>query len=320
MEAIIAPNPPKVKVTGDNSADIEIRPLFPGYGMTVGNALRRVLLSSLEGYAITAVKIKDVEHEFSAIEGVLEDVVEIILNLKKVRFKVHNADEPVKLMLKKDGEGKITAAEFEKNSAVEVMNPDAYIATVTDKKKAFEMEIEVATGKGYVATEQREDVEREIGNIQIDAMFSPVKRVSYDVSDIRVGKQTDYNMVVFHIETDGSMSPEEAFSQAANILVQQFKAITSVEEEEEPMTEEVATGDSEPAVETEAAAPQDVNLKLPVDQLGLSTRTSNALLEAEIKTLGQLAKTTDEERENVDGLGQKGITEIKETLVTLGLA
>lgn len=310
MESITTPSAPTVKEIAENTAEVEIRNCFPGYGVTLGNALRRVMLSSLQGSAITSVKIKDVEHEFSSIEGVLEDVVEIILNLKKIRFHLHS-DEPVVLTLVKKKEGKITAADFEKSSDVEIMNPDAYIATLTSSFD-FEMEVEIEKGLGYVATEQREQVQKEIGKIHIDAIFTPVKKVSYDVSDMRVGKRTDYNKINFTIETDGSIEPKEAFLQAAAILTEQYRSLAGIEEAE--LHEEQEEGK-----EKEEEQKLEIDLKKPVDQLSLSTRTSNALLENDIKTLGKLAKLTEEELNELDGLGQKGISEILETLQGLGL-
>ncbi len=309
MEAITKPSAPSVKDMGDNTSEIEIRQCFPGYGVTLGNALRRVLLSSLEGNAITSVKIKDVEHEFSNMEGILEDVVEIILNLKKVRFQLHS-EGPATLVMKKKKEGKVTAADFEKNSDAEIMNADAYIATMT-KNFDFEMEITVEKGLGYVATEQRENVEKEIGKIHIDAIFTPVQKVSYLVSDMRVGKRTDFNKITFTIQTDGSIEPKDAFLKASEILVGQYQALAGLEEVVEGDTKEGDTAEEMPA--------KEVDLKKPVDQLGFATRTSNALLENDIKTLGKLAKLTEEELGELDGLGQKGVTEIQETLAELGL-
>lgn len=320
MESIIIPNPPKITEEGENAAKIEIKPCYPGYGATLGNALRRVLLSSLAGYAITSVKIRDVEHEFSGIEGVLEDVVEIILNLKKIRFQLHT-EGPVTLLLKKAGEGKITAADFEKSSDVEVVTPDAYIATITKKDAEFDMEVEISKGIGYVPTEERTEEQKEIGKIHIDAIFTPIRKVSYSSSNIRVGKQTNYNKIDFVIETDGSITPENAFFQAVDILNEQFQGIAKKEEPIEEILEEKEV-EEEPIDELPLdiiKEPLEEDLKKPVDQIGLSTRTSNALLEANIKTVKQLIKKSEDQILETEGLGNKAVTEINDVLAQIGL-
>jgi DNA-directed RNA polymerase subunit alpha len=228
MQAITNPQEVRVSQTGDNSAKIEVLGCFPGYGATLGNALRRVLLSSLEGAAIHSVKIKGVSHEFSTIEGVMEDVVQIILNLKQVRFRLHT-NENVVVSIKKKGEGAVTAADIKTSSDIEVVNKDLVLATITDKKVELEMEIEVDRGLGYVPVENRERDEKQIGVIVIDAAYSPVKRVNYEVENMRVGKRTDYDKVTLEIITDGSMTPEQAFHKATDILVGQFSALTKTE-------------------------------------------------------------------------------------------
>jgi DNA-directed RNA polymerase subunit alpha len=196
--------------------------------MTIGNTLRRVLLSSLEGASITSVKIKGVDHEFSTISGVLEDVVDIIINLKRVRFKVFK-DEPVTMMLFAKGEGVITAADIKTTADVEVVNPEQHIATITDKKGEIEAEITVEKGIGYVPVEQRQKEKLSIGKIAVDGIFTPIKGVNFAVENIRVGQRTDYNKVLIDIETDGSISPEAALKNASQILIDHFNLINAVQ-------------------------------------------------------------------------------------------
>ncbi|MDD2766669.1 MAG: DNA-directed RNA polymerase subunit alpha [Candidatus Moranbacteria bacterium] len=242
MQIITSPQKPKYTAIGVNHGKIEILGCYPGYGTTVGNALRRVLLSSLEGAAAKSVKIKGVSHEFSTIPGVMEDVVQIILNLKQIRFRLHGT-ETVKISLKTKGEGVVTASQFKTTSDVEVVNGDHIIATITDKKTELDMEIEVENGIGYVPAENREQEDREIGVIAIDSIFTPVKRVNYEIENMRVGKRTDYDKVTIEIITDGSMSPVESFEKSVAILVSQFSSLTGTEgdvpEIKEAVVEEV---------------------------------------------------------------------------------
>ncbi len=221
--------PEKVQTVSkaDNKAVFEIGPVMPGYGATIANPLRRVLLSSLEGSAITSVKIKGVDHEFSSMPGVLEDVIEIILNIKKIRCKLHT-DGPVKLTLEHKGEGVITAADINTTSDVEVINVDQHIATVTDKKVEFSMELDVEKGIGYVPVEQRQKEKLAIGVIAVDAIFSPVKLVNFKIEDVRVGQRIDFNKISMEIETDGSIEPEAALKKASEILVDQFKVVSDI--------------------------------------------------------------------------------------------
>lgn len=228
MQIIASPLKPKYTALGTNHGKFEILGCYPGYGTTVGNALRRVLLSSLDGAAAKSIKIKGVSHEFSTVPGVMEDVVQIILNLKQVRFNLHG-DETVKITLKSKGEGVLTAAQFKTSSDVEVVNPDQIIATITDKKTEFEMEVEVDKGIGYVPVESREHEDYEIDVIAIDSIYTPVKRVNYEIENMRVGKRTDYDKVTLEVVTDGSISPVEAFEKSVTILVSQFSSLTEVE-------------------------------------------------------------------------------------------
>lgn len=225
MQNITAPHQPNYTELGQNHGKLEIGGCYPGYGATLGNALRRVLLSSLSGAAARSVKLKGVSHEFSTIPGVREDVVQIILNMKQVRFRSHS-DEAVTVTVKAKGEGVVTASSIKCPSSIEVVNGDQVIATLTDKKAEFEMEITVDRGLGYIPVEAREEEEREIGEIAIDAIYTPIKRVNYEVENMRVGKRTDYDKITLEIVTDGTLSPLEAFNQAVAILVAQFSVLS----------------------------------------------------------------------------------------------
>jgi len=221
---ILLPKPPKVIKKSKNRTVFEIENCYPGYGITLGNALRRALLSSLPGAAVTSVKIKGVEHEFSTIPHVLENVVQIILNLKQVRFKLYSS-EPVTLILRAKGEKKVKASDIKLTSDVEIINKDAHIATLTDKKAALEMEINVEAGLGYVSVEQRKKQKLPIGTIAVDAIFSPIRRVNYEVENMRVGDRIDFNRIRIDIETDGSITPEDALQKTSQILVDHFNII-----------------------------------------------------------------------------------------------
>jgi DNA-directed RNA polymerase subunit alpha len=221
---ISLPQKPKVTTLDDHSARFEIGGCYPGYGATLGNALRRVLLSSLEGAAVQTVKIKGVSHEFGPIDGVMEDVVQILLNVKQLRFLVHT-DEPVTVTLKKKGDGAVTASDIQTSSSVEVVDPTQPIATISDKKTELSMEFVVSQGIGYVPVEGREREEREIGMIAVDSIYTPIRRVNYEVENMRVGKRTDYDKVSLDVVTDGSITPEVAFQKAVSILISQFSAL-----------------------------------------------------------------------------------------------
>lgn len=237
MQTITAPQKPKYTALGEHHGKFEILGCYPGYGTTLGNALRRVLLSSLDGAAAKSIKIKGVSHEFSTIPGVMEDVVQIILNLKQVRFKLFG-DESVKITLKSKGDGVVTAAAFKVPSSIEIVNPDHVIAHITDKKTELEMEVEVDNGLGYIPVEQRENEEREIGVIAVDAIYTPVKRVNYEIENMRVGKRTDYDKITLEVVTDGSVSPIEAFEKCVTILMGQFSTLSEVEDEARNVVEE----------------------------------------------------------------------------------
>lgn len=321
MQSITLPQKPKFIKTGENSGRFEILGCYPGYGTTLGNALRRVLLSSLSGAAITSVKIKGVSHEFSTIPGVMEDAVQIILNLKKVRFNMEG-EEAVRVSLKSKGEGKLTAKNIKCPSGVEVVNGDQVIATVTDKKAELDMELEINKGLGYVPVEQQERENKEIGVIAVDAIYTPMKRVNYIIEDMRVGKRTDFNKINLDIETDGSITPQDAFSKAINILVDQFSALVGICSEEEVVEaeekkEEVSFKEERGGeIKEEAEDP----LKLKIDDLkGLSNRTVNVLKENKIEKVKDIVKMSEEKLSELKGMGDKGIKEIKKTIGEFGL-
>lgn len=233
MESLLLPS--KIHyIEGDrpNQGTLVVEPCSPGYGTTVGNALRRVLLSSLPGAAITSVKIKGVDHEFSTIKNVKEDVVEVILNLKALRMKLH-AEEPVKLFLNASGEKTVTAADFEKNADVDIIDPEHVICTLTDKNASIEMEVTVGPGRGYRSTEERAKEKLELGNIAIDALYSPVLNVSYKVEATRVGEKTDYDKLLLHVETDGTIDPKDAIQQSVTILLDHFNLLLQPVDESE---------------------------------------------------------------------------------------
>jgi len=222
--------PEQIKVVSreGNKGIFEISPLTAGFGATIANPLRRVLLSSLEGAAITSVKIKGADHQFSSLDGVLEDVIEIIQNVKKIRFKLIG-EGPVKLTLEAKGEGEIKASDIKLTSDVELINEDQHIVTITDKKAGFVMELDIEKGIGYVPVEQRQKDKLAIGVISVDAIFSPVKQVNFKIENTRVGQKIDYNKITMEVETDGSIQPEEAIKKAAEILVDHFKLVSSID-------------------------------------------------------------------------------------------
>lgn len=259
MELIPLPSKIEVAPQEPNRALFTIEPCYPGYGNTLGNALRRVLLSSLEGAAITAVKIKDVSHEFSTLPSVKEDVVEIILNLKNLRFRKFTAD-PVTLTLKTKGEKKVTGKDIASTSDVEVANPEQVIATLTDKNAEFEMELVVETGRGYVPVETREKEKRDIGMIAVDAIYTPVRNANFEVENVRVGQMTNYDRLMIDITTDGTLAPAQAFHESAKILSAHFDfLLKGIDEKGNPVelaevTAVAETETAEPVAEAEVEA------------------------------------------------------------------
>lgn len=315
------PPQPKIILEEGNRAVFEIEGLWPGYGQTIGNAIRRVLLSSLEGAAITSVNIEGVAHEFSTLPGVLEDIVELTLNLKRVRFRMHGPG-PYTTTLAVKGERPVTAGDIKTPSQLEVVNPEQHIATLTDKKAALVMDITVERGIGYQPVEARQKEKVEIGTLALDAAFSPLRLVNYEVENMRIGERTDFNLVRFHIETDGSITPRQAFTQAAHILEGQFSALAGVFVPPERRAAPAAPSagpEAEVDAEAEGESFEAQVQKKKVEDLELSTRTLHALANASIKNVGALAKKTEKKLREVDGLGDKGIVEIKKALGNLGL-
>ncbi|OGM97721.1 MAG: DNA-directed RNA polymerase subunit alpha [Candidatus Yanofskybacteria bacterium RIFCSPHIGHO2_01_FULL_41_21] len=237
---IQTPEQIKVIAKDGNKTTFEISPLMPGYGATIANPLRRVLLSSLEGVAVTSIKIKGVDHEFSSIPGVQEDAIELIMNIKKIKFRLHT-DGPIKLTLEVKGDKEVTAGDIKTNTDVEVINPEQHIATLTDKKMDFVMELDIEKGIGYVPVEQRQKEKLAIGMIAIDAIFSPVRLVNFKIEDVRVGQRIDYNKVTMEVETDGSIEPEVAMKNASEILINHFNVIHEVQVPEVVVKKETKT-------------------------------------------------------------------------------
>ncbi len=247
---MILPKPPKIIDRKENWARFEIEGLYPGYGITMGNSLRRVLLSSLQGAAVTQVKIKGVQHEFSTMPGVYEDIITIIMNLKQMRFRVYS-DEPQKAELKISGEKEVKGSDFKFPSQAELVNKSCHIASLTDKKSELEMEIQIEKGAGYETIEKRrKDGKLEVGALPVDAIFIPIVRVSYKVENMRVGKRTDFDRLFLDIETDGTITPEQAFSDASNILVEHFSLMAGEFKPKEKKIEEVVAEEEAPIEET----------------------------------------------------------------------
>ena len=330
MQKITLPEKPKIIKQEGNFAVFEIKSCYPGYGVTIGNALRRTLLSSLSGSAITAINISGVNHEFSTIPGITEDVVEIVLNLKKVKFKMHT-DEPAKLILRANKEGEVRASEIKVTSDIEVVNKDAYIATINNKNSKLEMEIRVEKGIGYVPIEQQNKEKLEIGNIAIDSIFTPVKKVNFKVENMRVGKLTNYDKLVLEIETSGEITPEEAFKKAARLLVDHFNLFREVieeevkdEKEDEKAKEKIIAKEESAkekkleSEENEKEKREDI-LKTSTEDLNLSPRILNILSDGKIKGVSKLVKKSEEDLKELPGMGDKGIKEIKKALGKLGL-
>ncbi len=288
-----------------NKATFAVEPLHSGYGMTLGNSLRRVILSSLGGAAVTAVKIDSVAHEFSTIEGVKEDVVEIILNLKKLRFRVFS-DEPQFLVLTASKKGEITAGDIKTTADVEIVNPDQIIATLDKDKTKLGMEIKVEKGRGYVPVESREAEKLEVGMIAVDALYSPVVRVRYNVENTRVGQMTDLDRLVMEIETDGTITPHDAIRQAAEILVEHFRVVAG-------------SLSADGVASTTADRVDSGSAKINIEEINLSPRTTNALINNDIKSVKDLFKLSDTELRELKGFGSKAYEEVKEKIAELGI-
>ncbi len=314
---IILPSKPKVISEEETSAVFEIEGLYPGYGHTLGNSLRRIILSSLPGAAITALKIDGVSHEFSVIDGVKEDVVGLLLNLKKVRFKLLT-DEPQKVTLSVKGPKVVTAKDITTPGQVEVLNGDAYIAELVGKSASLNIEISIEKGLGYVPKEAMHKDKVDIGNIAVDAIFTPIRRVNYEVENMRVGDRTDYNRLRIFVETDGTLTPREALESSIEVMIHQLKAIVGFKEPEVEIDGHVAQSSNKNEGEGEKVEDDDV-MKTRIETLDFSTRTLNALTNANIRTIGGLARKKKDDLLEVGGLGEKGIQEIKRVLGNFGI-
>ena len=310
-------------VTEDGSKGVyEIEGLYPGYGHTLGNSLRRIILSSLPGVSIIAVKIKGADHEFATLSGIKEDVLTILLNLKKVRFALHSNEE-VKIKLHVKGNNIVTAKSFDTSGDVEVTTPDQIIAEITDKTGELDIELTLAKGIGFVSKEDFINKETSIGNILVDAIFSPIRKVNYEVENMRVGDRTDYNLLRINLETDGSLTAKEALESSLKIMINQFRAILDLKEIEE--IEEVLESSIDFNEEKEEISEIDQDervelLKTRVDTLDFSSRTEKALNIANIRTLGGIVQKTAENLLTLDGFGQKSLDEVIDTLATFKLS
>ncbi len=296
----------EIQDLSDNVATFVVKPLEPGYGNTLGNSLRRVLLSSINGAAIVAFKIDGVSHEFTSIEGVKEDVVDIMLNLKNIKFKAHT-DSPVELRLEKTGAGVVTAADIQASADMEVVNPDQIIATIDDAKTKFVMDLVVESGHGYKTIEESSEDRIHSDMIAVDAIFTPVLRVRYKVDNTRVGQVSNLDKLNITIETDGSLSPREAFEQASAILANQYTALAGS-----------TTIEAAPAL-GEEAEDEASELHTPIEDLNLTARTTNALVNNDIRTVHDLVNLTEQDLRELKGFGSKALDEVKDKIAELNL-
>jgi len=310
--SITLPSKPRVVSEAEFEGVYEIDGLYPGYGHTLGNSLRRIILSSLPGAAVTSVKIEGVEHEFSTIPGVREDVVTILLNLKKLRFEIlTDAAQAIQLSVK--GPKKVSGADLTLPGQVRLLNPNAYICEITDKTE-LKAEFRIERGLGYVPREALKKDRVDVGEISLDAIFSPVRRVNYEVENMRVGDRTDFNRLRVSIETDGTLTPRSALEQSIEIMITQLKAVVGFREEE-VAAKEAAAGEAVAAnAESSAEA-----MKTRIEDLELSSRTISALEKANIRTVGGLARKKEQDLVEIEGLGPKSIQEIKRALANFGI-
>ncbi len=311
--SIVLPSKPKVVSENDFAGVYEIDGFYPGFGHTLGNSLRRMILSSLPGASMTSVKIAGVNHEFSTLSGVKEDVITLLLNLKKVRFNMLT-DEPQTLTLKIKGAQEIKASDIKAPGQVTILNPDLVIAHTTDKGSDLSMEITVEKGLGFVAKELVQKNRVDIGTITVDAVFTPIRKVSYEVENMRVGDRTDFNRLRISIETDGSITPRQALEKSIEIMIHQLKAIVGFKEEAPIVSEESKSASKGEELDQEF-------LKTRIETLeGLSQRTINALTDANIRTVGGLVRKSKKDILEVEGLGAKGIGEIKKVLAEFDIS
>ena len=311
---VTLPSKPRVVSEEGFKGVFEIDGLYPGYGHTLGNSLRRIILSSLPGAAITQVKIDGVEHEFSTMSGLKEDVLTMLLNLRRVRLQLHG-DEPMTVSIKKSGAGVITAADIEAPSQVEVLNPEQHIAELTNKTSKLDIEMTIEAGLGYVPREIHQKDKVEIGTIALDAVFTPIRRANYEVENMRVGDRTDYNRLRVIVETDGTYSAREALEKSIEIMIHQLKAVIGFQEQFEE-------SEPEPAEETATEAAEEPDpevLKTRIETLDLTARTLQSLEEASVRTIGGLVRKKKDDILALDGIGPKGVEEIEELLGKMNL-
>jgi DNA-directed RNA polymerase subunit alpha len=310
-KSLLMPKAIKVENPGDvpNYGKVIVEPLERGWGHTIGNSIRRILLSSLQGAAVTSVRIENVGHEYMTIEGVVEDVTDIILNIKKLRVKL-NSDEDATLHLEARGEGEVKASDIDKNPDVEILNPDLHIATINSDAK-LKIEMHVSDGRGYVAAELNKREDDPIGTVPIDAIFSPVVKVNYAVENARVGQRTDLDKLVLDVWTDGSISVEDAVAYAAKLASDHLAVFINFEGELEPVEE---------IVKDEKAEKLRQLLKMRVDELELSVRSANCLRAANIHTLADLVKNQESDMLKYKNFGRKSLIELNQILANLGLA
>lgn len=308
--AIQTPNITKEDVHSPTSSTFTISPLHTGYGMTLGNSLRRVLLSSIAGAAVKAFKIEGITHEFTTVDGVKEDVVDILMNLKSLRFKVHT-NEPQTVRIEKKGKGPVTAGDIKTTADVEVVNKDQLIATIDDAKTSLVMDLLIDSGRGYLTVEEMSEDDKPSDMIAIAALFSPVLRVRYKVEHTRVGRMTNLDKLQITVDTDGSITPKDAFEEAAAILVAQYEALAG--------TTTVETTQAHEPVVAAPAEEESSELMTPIENLNLTARTTNALINNDIHTVQDLVTLTDGELRELKGFGAKALDEVQAKLEELDI-
>lgn len=314
---VTLPSKPRVVTEDGDRGIFEIDGLFPGYGHTLGNSLRRIILSSLPGAAVTHVKIDSVQHEFETIEGVMEDGITLLLNIKRLRFSLHS-EEPVTVRLTADSVGSVTAAAIDAPTQVEVLNPEQHIAEITKKGTKLDIELTIQNGLGYVPREVHQKDKVDIGSIALDAVFTPIRRANYEVENMRVGDRTDYNRLRLFIETDGTLTPKEALENSIEIMIHQLKAIVGFQESSDEVEAEAVATESEETPTADEVDP-DV-LKTRIETLELTPRTLTALEDASIRTIGGLVRKSADDILALDGIGPKGLEEIEELLSKMNIA
>jgi len=309
---ITLPSKPHVVSEEGTQGVYEIDSLYPGYGHTLGNSLRRIILSSLPGAAVTSVKIEDVQHEFATIDGVRESVMEILLNLKRVHFTLHG-DDAQTIRLSVNGPKTVTAADFQLPTQVEIANPDQHICDIAGKT-SFELEATIERGLGYVPREALTKEKVDIGTIALDATFTPIRRANYEVENMRVGDRTDFNRLRILIETNGTIAPREALERSIEMMIHQLKAIVGFQEGRE---DEALASSSAASADDESGKD---SAKIKVEDLGLPARTASALTDAGIKTAAGLTRKSASALKELDGIGDKAVADIENALASIGLS